>query len=68
MDGGVDLETVADVVKAGAESLVAGNAVFGRGYRGNAAKLLKVASSSDVTRASHGFRRAELPLPRACYL
>jgi pentose-5-phosphate-3-epimerase len=49
VDGGVDLETVADVVKAGAESLVAGNAVFGRGYiRGNAAKLLKVASSRDV--------------------
>jgi pentose-5-phosphate-3-epimerase len=49
VDGGVDLETVADVVKGGAESLVAGNAAFGRGcIRGHAAKLLNVASSSDV--------------------
>ena len=31
VDGGVDLETVADVVKAGAELLVAGSAVFCRG-------------------------------------
>ena len=31
MDGGVAMETVADVVRAGAEILVAGNAVFGKG-------------------------------------
>ena len=31
VDGGVALDTVADVVRAGAEILVAGNAVFGNG-------------------------------------
>jgi len=31
VDGGVGLDTVADVVRAGAEILVAGNAVFGKG-------------------------------------
>jgi len=37
VDGGVDLETVADIVKAGAELLVAGSAVFSHGdIRGNA--------------------------------
>jgi ribulose-phosphate 3-epimerase len=52
VDGGVDLETVADVVKAGAELLVAGNAVFGRGdIRANAAKLLDAARSATLTRA-----------------
>ena len=30
MDGGVALDTVAEVVRAGAEILVAGNAVFGK--------------------------------------
>jgi ribulose-phosphate 3-epimerase len=52
VDGGVDLETVGDVVKAGAELLVAGNAVFGRGdIRDNAAKLLDAARSATLTRA-----------------
>ncbi len=52
VDGGVDLETVADVVKAGAELLVAGNAVFGHGdIRGNAAKLLEAARAAGLTRA-----------------
>ena len=31
VDGGVALDTIADVVRAGAELLVAGNAVFGGG-------------------------------------
>ncbi len=31
VDGGIDLTTVADVVRAGAEILVAGNAIFGKG-------------------------------------
>ncbi len=40
VDGGVDLETVADVVKAGAELLVAGSAVFSHGdIRTNAKQL-----------------------------
>lgn len=44
VDGGVSVETVGDVVRAGAEILVAGNAVFGRGDpKANAEKLLKAA-------------------------
>ena len=52
VDGGVDLETVADVVKAGAELLVAGSAVFGHGdIRMNAAKLLDAARTATLTRS-----------------
>ncbi len=52
VDGGVDLETVTDVVKAGAELLVAGNAVFGHGdIRANASKLLEAARAATLTRA-----------------
>jgi ribulose-phosphate 3-epimerase len=44
IDGGVGLDTVAEVVRAGAEILVAGNAVFGHGDpKVNAAQLLKAA-------------------------
>lgn len=44
IDGGVALDTVAEVVRAGAEILVAGNAVFGHGDpRVNASRLLKAA-------------------------
>ena len=42
VDGGISPETVGDVVRAGAEILVAGNAVFGHGDpKTNAEKLLK---------------------------
>lgn len=52
VDGGVDLETVADVVKAGAEILVSGNAVFGHGdIRANAAQLLEAARAATLARA-----------------
>jgi len=52
VDGGVDLETVTDIVKAGAELLVAGNAVFGHGdIRTNAAKLLEAARAATLARA-----------------
>jgi len=52
VDGGVDLTTVADVVKAGGELLVAGSAVFGRGdIRANAAQLLEAARAATLTRA-----------------
>jgi ribulose-phosphate 3-epimerase len=52
VDGGVDLETVTDIVKAGAELLVAGNAVFGHGdIRANASKLLEAARAATLTRA-----------------
>jgi ribulose-phosphate 3-epimerase len=44
VDGGIDLTTVASVVKAGAEWLVAGNAVFGGGDAEKAAKALKAAA------------------------
>ena len=44
IDGGVSLETVAEVVRSGAEILVAGDAVFGHGDpKMNAAQLLKAA-------------------------
>ncbi|MGA9042745.1 MAG: ribulose-phosphate 3-epimerase [Terriglobales bacterium] len=44
VDGGIALETVAEVVRAGAEILVAGNAVFGHGDpKSHAQKLLKAA-------------------------
>jgi ribulose-phosphate 3-epimerase len=51
VDGGVALQTVADVVRAGAEILVAGNAVFGNGDpRQNAQALLKVATEAAMQR------------------
>ena len=44
VDGGVALDTVGDIVRAGAELLVAGNAVFAHGdIRENAKKLLGAA-------------------------
>ncbi len=47
VDGGVALDTVADVVRAGAEILVAGNAVFGSGDpKQNAEALLKAATEA----------------------
>jgi ribulose-phosphate 3-epimerase len=49
VDGGIDLTTVADVVRAGAEILVAGNAVFGHGDpKSNAQKLLKMATEASL--------------------
>jgi ribulose-phosphate 3-epimerase len=51
VDGGVDLTTVGAVVKAGAELLVAGSAVFGHGdIRANAAHLLEAAQAATLTR------------------
>jgi ribulose-phosphate 3-epimerase len=47
VDGGVAIDTVADVVRAGAEILVAGNAVFGSGDpRKNAESLLRAATEA----------------------
>ncbi len=44
VDGGIALHTVSEVVRAGAEILVAGNAVFSQGDpKSNAQKLLKAA-------------------------
>ncbi|MFZ3267008.1 MAG: ribulose-phosphate 3-epimerase [Terriglobales bacterium] len=51
VDGGVAMETVREVVRAGAELLVAGNAVFGKGDpRVNAAALLDAARSASLQR------------------
>ena len=49
VDGGIALDTVVEVVRAGAEILVAGNAVFGKGdARANAAALLEAARSASL--------------------
>jgi ribulose-phosphate 3-epimerase len=49
VDGGIALDTVAEVVRAGAEILVAGNAVFGNGDpKTNAQKLLKAATEATL--------------------
>ena len=49
VDGGIAQETVAEVVQAGAEILVAGNAVFGHGdAKQNAQKLLQVANQATL--------------------
>jgi ribulose-phosphate 3-epimerase len=52
VDGGVDLTTVVDVVRAGADLLVAGNAVFAQGdIRDNASQLLQAARGAKAMRA-----------------
>jgi ribulose-phosphate 3-epimerase len=52
VDGGVGLDTVADIVRAGAELLVAGNSVFGHGdAKQNARQLLEDARAATLTRA-----------------
>ena len=49
VDGGVALDTIADVVRAGAEILVAGNAVFGSGDpRKNVEALLQAANEATL--------------------
>ena len=51
VDGGVALDTVADVVRAGAEILVAGNAVFGKGDpKKNTQDLLRAATEAALQR------------------
>jgi ribulose-phosphate 3-epimerase len=52
VDGGVAMDTIADVVRAGAELLVAGNAVFGHGdAKQNARQLLDAARGATLARA-----------------
>jgi ribulose-phosphate 3-epimerase len=51
VDGGIGMETVGEVVRAGAEILVAGNAVFGKGdAKFNAQSLLEAARSASLQR------------------
>ena len=49
VDGGIDLTTVEAVVSAGAELLVAGNAIFGKGHPEQATRDLKQAARAAVT-------------------
>ncbi len=52
VDGGVAMDTVADIVRAGTELLVAGNAVFGHGdAKQNARELLEAARGAVLARA-----------------
>src|SRR5258706_11431683 len=52
VDGGVGLDTVEEIVRAGAELLVAGDAVFGHGDpKQNAKQLLDAARAATLTRA-----------------
>jgi ribulose-phosphate 3-epimerase len=52
VDGGVGMDTIEDIVRAGAELLVAGNAVFGHGdAKQNAKQLLDAARAATFTRA-----------------
>jgi ribulose-phosphate 3-epimerase len=49
VDGGIALDTVAEVVRAGAEILVAGSAVFGQGDpKSNSQKMLKAATEATL--------------------
>ncbi len=51
VDGGVASDTIADVVRAGAEVLVAGSAIFGHGdIRQNVEQLLRVARQATLQR------------------
>jgi ribulose-phosphate 3-epimerase len=51
VDGGIAADTIADVVRAGAEILVAGNAVFGTGDpKKNVQDLLKLAREATLQR------------------
>ncbi len=52
IDGGVALDTVVEIARAGVEILVAGNAVFGKGDpRMNAQKLLQAATEALLQKA-----------------
>ena len=52
IDGGVALDTIPEIVHAGVEILVAGNAVFGNGDpKVNAGKLLKAATEASLLKA-----------------
>ena len=51
IDGGVGLDTIPEIVQAGVEILVAGNAVFGNGDpKVNAGKLLKAAKEAGLVK------------------
>ena len=63
IDGGVALDTVGEIVRAGAEILVAGNAVFSHGdIRENAQTLLRAARSAAAISTPPRLRRAATAL------
>jgi ribulose-phosphate 3-epimerase len=67
IDGGVALDTVSNIVRAGAEILVAGNAVFGHGHgdvRENARELLRAARAAASSGPAPRLRRAAAAGPR----
>jgi ribulose-phosphate 3-epimerase len=52
VDGGVGMDTVGDIVRAGAELLVAGNSVYGHGNaKQNAKRLLDAARAATLAKA-----------------
>ncbi|MFZ0684808.1 MAG: ribulose-phosphate 3-epimerase [Terriglobales bacterium] len=52
VDGGVGMDTLGDVVRAGAEIVVAGNAIFGKGDpKANAEAMLEAARNASLVRA-----------------
>lgn len=64
IDGGVALDTVSDIVRAGAEILVAGNAVFSQGdIRENARALLSAARAAASSGPAPRLRRAATTAP-----
>ena len=66
VDGGVAHDTVAQVVQAGADLLVAGNAVFGAGQpERDARALLAAARKAQATKQSSNKRQASKRMTRA---
>jgi ribulose-phosphate 3-epimerase len=66
IDGGVAPDTIGDIVRAGAEILVAGNAVFSHGdIRENAGSLLNAARSAAAAKAAPRLRRTTATAPRS---
>jgi ribulose-phosphate 3-epimerase len=66
IDGGVAPDTVGDIVRAGAEILVAGNAVFAHGdIRENARALLSAARSAAAAKVAPRLRRTAATAPRS---
>jgi ribulose-phosphate 3-epimerase len=66
IDGGVAMDTVGDIVRAGAEILVAGSAVFSHGgIRENASELLQAARSAATPSAAAPRLRRAATAPRS---
>jgi ribulose-phosphate 3-epimerase len=64
VDGGVAHDTVAQVVKAGAELLVAGNAVFGAGDPERDARALLAAAREAAGEKDLKYRKRRIPAPK----